>query len=183
MLRTAASAVLAASLVACAGSETRAKPPTLQTVPAPPITDASYDWHGLVVAPFGSALKEIPLPLHEVLLFRDDARSDARSDEPECYASDAAPPRFLGHSAEEYVLCFKQDRLARIQAGVRLPMTDAPAAFAAACALWSKDADQAGSAACEGRDGAVHYSGHVEEDSEAANGVVSIVLDATPGQP
>ncbi len=43
--------------------------------PAPAPLDASYDWHVLLVAPFGSVLKDVPLTLHEVLLFRDEAQS------------------------------------------------------------------------------------------------------------
>ena len=52
--------------------------------------DASYDWHVLLVAPFGSVLKDIPLTLHEVLLFRDEAHGAAAADDAECYAADAA---------------------------------------------------------------------------------------------
>ena len=39
--------------------------------------DASYDWHGLVLAPFGTLLKESPIALHEVLLFHEEPRGAA----------------------------------------------------------------------------------------------------------
>ena len=48
------------------------------TADARPPVDASYDWHGLLIAPFGSVLKDIPLTLHEVLLFRDEAHGSRR---------------------------------------------------------------------------------------------------------
>jgi hypothetical protein len=38
-----------------------------------PATDPSYDWHGQVIVPFGVLLKSSPVPLHEVLLFHDEA--------------------------------------------------------------------------------------------------------------
>ena len=98
--------------------------------------DASYDWHVLVIAPFGSVLKDIPVPLHEVLLFRDEARAAAPADDAECYAPDQTAPQFVGHTPDEYLLCFKQDRLTRIQASVRLGTEQAPEVFAAACTGW-----------------------------------------------
>ena len=76
MLRAAvASAALA--LVACATPTPKAPEPP----PAPPPLDASYDWHVLLIAPFGSLLKDIPATLHEVLLFRDEEHNSAAADE------------------------------------------------------------------------------------------------------
>src|SRR5258708_1712002 len=78
--RIALSAALLAALVACRAPSPRAAPP--DRAPPPPAThepgDASYDCHGLLIAPFGSVLKDIPLALHEVLLFRDDAHGSDR---------------------------------------------------------------------------------------------------------
>ncbi|HEY2633759.1 MAG TPA: hypothetical protein VGI51_03515 [Steroidobacteraceae bacterium] len=119
--------------------------------PAPPPpaahepTDASYDWHGLLIAPFGSVLKNIPAALHEVLLFRDEehgsaSAADADTVGAECYAVDTPAPRFLGRTPDEYVLCFKQDRLFRIQASVRIAAAQAADVFAVACADWLKNA-------------------------------------------
>src|SRR5258707_15738106 len=77
--RIAWSGALLGALVACRAPSPRAAPP--DRAPPPPAThepgDASYDWHGLLIAPFGSVLKDIPLALHEVLLFRDDAHGSA----------------------------------------------------------------------------------------------------------
>ena len=150
--------------------------------------DASYDWHVLLIAPFGSVLKDIPLPLHEVLLFRDEARGAAAADDAECYAPDQTAPQFVGHTPDEYLLCFKQDRLMRIQASVRLA-TQAPEVFAAACAGWlqravasAAPAPPAPSAApaadsCEGREGAMHFSARLGLEPESN---LSIVLDSVP---
>ncbi len=161
--------------------------------------DVSYDWHGLLIAPFGSVLKDIPVALHEVLLFRDDAHAgDAggAGDDAECYASDTPAPRFVGRVPEEYVLCFRQDRLARIQASVRLTAAEAPEIFAAACAGWLRKAAQTGTGPtgaapnagepgvqaqsagdCEGREGAIRFSAHLGEDGGRPD------LPQTEGQP
>ena len=147
----------------------RTAPPVLDAAPAPaPPTsqdDASYDWHGLLVAPLDSALKDVPIALHEVLLFRDEAHSGAAVDDGECYGADA-PPRFLGRTPDKYLLCFKQDRLSRIEASVRLTAAQASDVFAAACAGWLKQAAEsaaAQSSACEGRDGDIWFGGRLEE--------------------
>jgi hypothetical protein len=200
-------AMLAASmlttLMGCRAPPPQATPPVHPPTPAdasPPV-DASYDWHGLLVAPFGSVLKDIPLALHEVLLFRDDAHGSAAVDDSECYAADTAAPRFLGRTPDEYLLCFKQDRLARIQASVRLAAAEAPEVFATACTGWLKNhaatepaateptatepvaaeppASQAGRV-CKGRDGAIRFSAHTEEESDSAETTLSITLDSAP---
>ena len=154
--RGALTVTLLGALVACRAPSPRTAAP--DRVPPPPaaheLSDASYDWHGLLIAPFGSVLKDIPVALHEVLLFRDDAHrnaapgnaatgaagADAAPVDAECYAADAPAPRFVGRIPEEYLLCFKQDRLSRIQASVRVPAAQAPEIFAAACAGWLKNA-------------------------------------------
>jgi hypothetical protein len=172
-------ALLAASLIGIAACHA---PAPRATAPAPTPPVASYDWHGLLIAPFGSVLKDIPLKLHEVLLFKDDTHgaADSMAAEAECYAADAAAPTFLGHPPEEYLLCFKQDRLSRIQASVRLPTDQAPDVFAAACAQWLKNAAAVpADAACEGRDGAIHFSFRLGEEP----GDLSISLDGIPDVP
>src|SRR5258708_15298531 len=235
--RIALSAALLAALVACRAPSPRAAPP--DRAAPPPAThepgDASYDWHGLLIAPFGSVLKDIPLALHEVLLFRDDAHgsaaagnaaagngapgnaaADAAAIDAECYAADAPAPRFVGRIPDEYLLCFKQDRLSRIQASVRLEAARASDIFAAACAGWFKNAaptpdvgtpgvgtssvgtpgvgapgtvpssaEAQNAGVCEGRDGAIHFRGRLEEergraDMPQAESVLSITLDSAP---
>jgi hypothetical protein len=189
-------ALLAAS-TGCRAPAPHAAAPDRAPAPPPEARplDSSYDWHTLVVAPFGSVLKQIPLTLHEVLLFRDQARGGTAADDAECYASDAPAPRFVGRTPDEYLLCFKQDRFARIQASVRLTAAEAPDVFAAACTIWLKNAAQAtagaaapGAAApgtgaprpdaqssgvqsadaCKGRDGSVRFSAHLGEEAGPA---------------
>src|ERR1700691_2935745 len=114
--RMALLAALLAALAACHSSSPRV---TKQSAAPPPSThepeDATYDWHGLLIAPFGSLLKDVPLTLHEVLLFRDEAQSTSAADDAECYAAATPAPRFVGRTPDEFLLCFKQDRLSRSQ--------------------------------------------------------------------
>jgi hypothetical protein len=148
---------MAVGLVLLAGcrapSPHAAAPDRAGAQPAPAhvqqFNDDSYDWHGLLVAPFGSVLKDIPVALHEVLLFRDEARGGAAFDDAECYASDAPAPRFVGRVPDEYLLCFKQDRLVRVQASVHLPAAEAPEVFAAACSRWQNARARTGAEATD----------------------------------
>jgi hypothetical protein len=189
--RIALSAALLAPMAACHTPSPRVTAPD-RTPPPPPAhvpADASYDWHGLLIAPFGSVLKDIPVALHEVLLFRDEAHGGAAADnasaaDAECYATDAPVPRFVGHIPDEYLLCFRQDRLSRIRASVRLTAAEGPGVFAAACAVWLKDAPPIG-AACEGRDGAIRFRSRLGEEPGQAEmpeveTVLSITLDGAP---
>src|SRR5271155_1678044 len=93
-------AAMLTTLAACHTPSPRATAPD----PAPPppgtqpLDDGTYDWHGLLIAPFGSLLKDIPIALHEVLLFRDQEHGGAAADDAECYAGDAPAPRFAGRT-------------------------------------------------------------------------------------
>jgi len=183
-------AALLALLQACRAPSPRTEPPS--HAPPPPDTheplDGSYDWHGLLIAPFGSVLKDIPATLHEVLLFRDEAHGGAAGEDAECYAADGPAPRFVGRVPDQYLLCFKHDRLSRIQTSVSLTAAEAPGVLAAACALWLKNAGPAATnaaaanaaapPACEGRDGAIRFSGRLEQDSDQAE--LTVVLDSVP---
>jgi hypothetical protein len=149
----------------------------------------------LLIAPFGSVLKNIPGALHEVLLFRDEehgsaSAADADTVGAECYATDTPAPRFLGRIPDEYVLCFKRDRLFRIQASVRIAAAHGADVFAAVCSDWLKHAAPATTGAgtpgtgtpraeapraevqsagvCEGRDGDIRFRGRLEEEQDAA---------------
>jgi hypothetical protein len=199
--RIALSAALLATAAGC-----RAPPPRVTApdrVPPPPAAhepaDASYDWHGLLIAPFGSVLKDIPMALHEVLLFRDEAHSGAAADnasaaDAECYAADAPAPRFVGRIPDEYLLCFRQGRLSRIQASARLTAAEAPDVFAAACAGWLKNAasgtegpgvEARNAGGCEGRDGAIRFRGRLEEEpgreeTPQMESMLSITLESAP---
>src|ERR1700760_4643409 len=136
MKRLISCAVLGGLMAGCASAPPKPVPPA---APAPAPLDPSYDWHVLVTAPLGSALKEMPFALHEVLLFRDEANR-AENDSGECYAIDGTAPSFVARVPDEYLLCFKHDRLARIEATVRVPQDQAAQIFADACALWFKNA-------------------------------------------
>jgi hypothetical protein len=166
-------AVVLLILAGCAAAPPKPAAP-LEPVPAP--LDASYDWHVLLVVPFGSALKDVPLTLHEVLLFRDEAQHAASADELECYAVDGTRPQFVARSPGEYLLCFKHDRLSRIEATVRLPEADAARIFADACGLWIKNA-QAATEECAGSENGVTFAGHFENEPENF-AQLSIQLDA-----
>jgi hypothetical protein len=211
--RIAVSAALLAALAACRAPSPRVAAPAPAPAPAPAAhapADASYDWHGLLIAPFGSVLKNIPVALHEVLLFRDEehgsaSAADADTVGAECYAADAPAPRFLGRTPDEHVLCFKQDRLFRIQASVRIAAAQAADVFAAACADWLKNAAPATTgvgasgagapSACEGRVGDIRFRGRLEGEQDPAQPdraeqdraeqdrtdmVLSITLDGAP---
>jgi hypothetical protein len=162
-------------LCACAASQPK---PAAPSAPAPIPLDASYDWHVLVVAPFGSALKDVPMTLHEVLLFRDEAQRAVPADELECYAVDGTRPRFVAQPPSEYLLCFKHDRLSRIEAMVRLPADDAARIFADACGLWMKNAQPA-TEECAGSEGGTTFAGHFENEADQS-AQLTIQLDADP---
>jgi hypothetical protein len=165
-----AAALMAA---ACATPKVASPPP-----PAPPVLDASYDWHVLLAAPFGSFLKDIPMSLHEVLVFRDDERAAAPADDSECYAVNGAAPHFIARSPSLYMLCFKHERLARIEATVRLPDGQAEQIFADACALWKKNARTPENPGCEGADAGTVFAAHIERAADETDPQLTIQLDA-----
>jgi len=185
-----------------------ATPPQNQAPPPPasvdPALDSSYDWHGLLQLPFGTGLKDCPFKLHEVLMFREAAQAPraAPGEDAECYAIDQTAPRFLSRTPSDYLLCFRNDHLARVDATVHLPKEEAPRIFGDACGLWLKTAGavQAGAAqagagqaaavspgaadshACQGRDGAIAFSALLEENGDGTDSAVTLRLDA-PAQP
>jgi hypothetical protein len=172
--RWAAPAV-AALLAACAASRHEIAPPP----PTPPPLDASYDWHVLLVAPFGSVLKDVPMTLHEVLLFRDEARSASPADDPECYAANGMAPRFIARSPALYLLCFSHGRLSRVEAMVRLPENQAAQIFAAACAMWMKNTQAPNSEGCSGADDSIVFAARVEKAPDEADTQLTMQLDAS----
>jgi hypothetical protein len=179
-LRTGVAISSAAALAACVASSL--PPPQPPRAPPSDKTDASYDWRSLVIAPFGTRLQEIPIGLHEALLFQDAHGRDAKEDG-DCYAIDGEPPQFVGRRPDEYLLCFDHDRLNRIEAAVRLAPDGAGPVFAAACARWL--ANSAAPAAtppagepngCEGRDGATGFRARLSGEAAQAPDVLSISL-------
>jgi hypothetical protein len=171
-------AIAALTAAACAAPH----PKPVAAPPTAPALDASYDWHVLLIAPFGSALKDIPLALHEVLLFRDaapPAAGAAPPDDPECYAVEGKAPRFMARLPSEYLVCFKHDRLSRIEATVRLAQTESAQIFADACGLWTKNALPVGAPVCEGADGSIAFAAQLESEADAADAQLVIQLNST----
>lgn len=140
--------------------------------------DASYDWHGLILVPFGTRLQESPLVLHEVLLFHDAEQGAGGTEDRECYTIESTPPQFVGRQTSDYLLCFDHDRLNRIEASVRLPPDGAASIFAAACARWLKTSAPASqtSGSCDGRDGATGFSARLGSEPEQSAPTLSISL-------
>jgi hypothetical protein len=131
-------------------------------------------------------LKDVPLTMHEVLLFRDEAGHEAPVDELECYAVDGARPRFVLRSPSEYLLCFKHDRLSRIEATVQLSAAESARIYADACGLWLKK-PLATSEECAGTDGGITFAGHFEnEPDESAQLTIQLdsadLADPAPGR-
>jgi hypothetical protein len=169
--------ILASALMLAACAAPMPKPTIAP--PAPPPLDASYDWHALLIAPFGSVLKDVPLRLHEVLLFREEAHSASPADDPECYAVDGSAPRFVARTPSEYLLCFKHDRLTRVEATVRLPKDESANVFAEACGLWMKNAQAPNAVSCEGTDGGIAFSAHLDSETDETAAQLTIRLDAS----
>jgi hypothetical protein len=172
--RSLAAVLGLACLSSCAVPPRPVSPPPLPVPPAPSAVnetpDASYDWHGLILVPFGTQLKESPLVLHEVLLFHDAAQGAGGTEDRDCYTIESPPPQFVGRQASDYLLCFDHDRLNRIEATVRLPADGAASIFAAACARWLKTSAPASqtSDSCDGRDGATGFSARLGEPEQSA---------------
>lgn len=164
-------------------------PPTATRPSVTPREDVSYDWHGLVQAPFGTAFAALSAGLHEVLLFHDAAPGSAPAANTapdslggdDCYRSNAPGPRFVGQVTTDYLWCFLHDHLERIEAVVRLPAADAPAAFARHCARWLEHTDAAERTAthCAGRDGTLAFSARLlEPDPDSATELAIVVYEA-----
>ena len=156
--------------------------------PHAPAADASYDWHGLILAPFGTLLKDSPLALHEVLLFHDAAQGAGGNEDGDCYAIDGAPPPvFAGRRSDDYMMCFDHDRLQRIEASVRLPADGAAAVFAAACAQWLNGSAPEARAItttdhCDGQEGATGFSARLGADPAQSTPAQSTPAQSAPAQ-
>jgi hypothetical protein len=142
--------------------------------PAPPVV--SHDFSGLVLAPFGTALKDVPVPLTEVLVFHEADGGRGREDG-DCFRPNVAVA-FLGRAPTDHLLCFGHDHLQKIEAEVALPAAQAPALFAAACADWLGGAAAAaqGPDACEGRRQDIAFSARRTEGPDPDTATVSITL-------
>jgi len=165
----------AAWLEGCAGSA-----PARGPAAAPPAVPAavSHDFSALVLAPFGTPFKDVPVSLTEVLVFHQpDARRT--SEDADCFRPNVVVA-FLGRTPTDHLLCFDHDRLGRIEAAVVLPAADAPALFAAACADWRRGNPPTALEpdACEGRQGDIAFSARRTDGPDSAAATVSITLTA-----
>jgi hypothetical protein len=146
-----------ALLSACASAPRHSVSPPPGPVPAPPAADPAYDWHGLMIAPFGSVLRDMPGALHEVLQFHDESRAQDDAEDQDCYGTNAPTPDFAGRKLDGYLLCFRHDRLVRIEATLRLAPDEAASVLARACAAWQ--------GRCQGQEGDINFSVRLGEDS------------------
>ena len=176
------------TLGACAATHPAAPSPAGRPAPEArqaPSTDPSYDWHRLVLAPFGTVLHASGLALREVLVFHDQAGGSGAeagegAESGDCYTVDS-PPRFAGRAPASYLLCFEHDRLSRIDAAVRLDPLEAEAVFARACALWLRaSVPGAGTVdRCEGSDQGIAFHARLESGEPTA--LLHMTLGAEAG--
>jgi hypothetical protein len=102
--------------------------PAQKPVPAPAPAPA-IDWRSLPILPFGSALQDLQVPAHEVLMFGELAGQ-------ECYGLDTPSQPFPGRAVETYLLCFAKGRLNRVELTMSLPRDEAAAEFSRYCDQW-----------------------------------------------
>ncbi len=149
-----------------------APPPRAPALPPSPVAathgaDSSSDWRRLPLAPFGSLLQDLQVPLHEVLMFGELANQ-------ECYGLDSPQGPFLGRPIEAYLVCFVKGRLDRVEVTVSLPTADATADFSRYCDAW-----QAGTVALNPRTDA-SCSGTVTQGASFSAALVQPPADAEP---
>jgi hypothetical protein len=165
-----AAAWLFAAGAGASGCASAPPPPAGPAAPHPPPSarsETTYDWRPLMVVPFGTLLKDMPLALNEALQFRD-AASDSGAEGRDCFSVDgASPPRVLDRRPQSYLLCFEHDRLHRIEAEVQLAPGEAGALLAALCAQWLAGAEdvERSAAGCTGREGGVELGVRLEDSS------------------
>ena len=160
-------------------------PPAAPSAPPRPqaeVAGAAYDWRPLLIVPFGTLLKDMPLALHEVLEFRD-AASDGEAQRRDCFSLDgASPPRVLERRPEAYRLCFEHDRLQRIESEVRLASGEAAPLLAAVCAEWLGRAEdgERSPEGCAGRQGGVQLSVRLVPEADSSTALSISLSDARP---
>lgn len=173
----AAAVSCAASLAGCAASVPARGSAPAAVIPAAPAA-VSDDFRPLVLAPFGTAFKDVPVPLTEVLVFHQP-ESRRTSEDADCFRPNVVVA-FLGRAPADHLLCFDHDRLKRIEASVVLPATEAPALFTAACADWRRGNPPSAPEpdACAGAQGDIAFDAHRTDGPDAAAATVSITLVA-----
>ncbi len=204
LLAATLAVALAAALSACAGAP-RGAPATAvsasantaaathgaaesDALPAAARTpvDPSFDWRRLPLAPLGTPFISLNPLVHEVLLFRDaspqadDHEDSERAEARDCYGPNGAAPRFIGRPTENYLLCFHDDRLRRVQAAVRFDAVDDEPVrlFARLCSDWLSGADPEveSPARCAGRDGNRAFTADLAPSTDAETATLGIVV-------
>jgi hypothetical protein len=159
-------------------------PPPTAAASAGPV----YDWRPLIVVPFGTLLKDMPLALDEVLMFRD-AAAPASSGTPneleggDCFSMDgASPPQFINRRPDSYLLCFEHDRLRRIETSVQLAEGEADPLLGALCTQWLGRAQDTARTpdGCAGREGPVEWRVRVARAPESSTTLSITLIDAPP---
>lgn len=172
--------VMACACVACACA---AAPRAAVPDSAPPISRPAYDWQPLILAPFGTRLADME-PMHEVLLFDDRQHVPGPAEAADCHAPDGPLPQYAGRSPDEFLLCFRHDRLRRLEVTVHLEAAEAAEAFARACAASGAAAGGSPAAGvCEGRIPGIAWNAHLDATEESAPRLVLTVADAEDGAP
>ncbi len=184
----AAGTSLACLLAACAAPGPRALPTPAAADSAAAGSPAHGHWRSLVPAPFGSRVAQVPFPMNEVLLFHrgpGDAPARADAEDQECFSNAGSPLEFRGAHVEDYVVCFFQERLFRVEAALRLP-ADAPADSAQRwCTDWREGtqplpvakAASTNSAVCAGVQGGTAFSASVSADDQPGQVITVAVYD------
>jgi hypothetical protein len=185
----AAAWLCVAGACGCASSPPPRTSATAQTS-APPRPEqaavATYDWRPLIVVPFGTLLKDMPLALNETLEFHD-AESPGEAPSRDCFSVDgAAPPKVLERRPAAYRLCFEHDRLERIEAEVRLASGEAGALLGTVCRQWigrdgdGSPAEDRSPESCTGRDGDIGLSMRLAPGPDSSATLSISLSDARP---
>ena len=108
-----------------------------------------------------------------------DAEAGGKSDAEDCYSSDKAAPRIVGRPADHYFLCFRNDRLNRVQAVVTLPNEGAAQLFLRFCNTGLNGAPPTAESAesCSASGGGAAFRALLEPAAETFETELSIVVN------
>jgi hypothetical protein len=179
-------ASLRAAALACAagacGCAATPRPTVSAPAPVPAVPAVVYDWHPLLIVPFGTLLKDVPLALNEVLEFHG-SESDAPIENRDCFSIDgASPPEVLGRRPEKYLLCFEHDRLHRIEALLRLAPAETESMPDLLCQEWLDGAAdrERTPEGCAGSVGEARLAVHLASAADTARTLSISLTDAKP---
>ena len=172
---------VAAAMAGCTNAPGRAAPAA--AAPLPASADPYVDWHGLIAAPLDSTLKDLPFAVHELLQFSEETRAAGEpSGGEECYRPGQGTPRFVDRELDDYVLCYRRDRLARIEADLHVETADADALFARYCDAWLENSTLVArdGANCRGRAGQIAFDARLDEDRGESTTSMSMIISKDP---